>query len=155
MVWQKDVCQRRDLLDLQIDDTGMGGVACLPEKEYGVDAVRPPSRESVVADRLHTAVSGLADALQSTVAVFEGRGRTLRPVSSTMRGASLPSIADIAALPVGALEPAITTLGGTRWTLVRLPGSRHAGMLAVHGDQSHAPETVAVAAAAVTALLAE
>src|SRR3954447_19681959 len=79
MVWQKDVCQRRDLLDLQIDDTGMGGLVCLPEKDYGVDTVRPPSRESVVADRLHTAVSGLADALQSTVAVFEGRGRTLRP----------------------------------------------------------------------------
>src|SRR3954465_8524460 len=116
----------------------MGGLACLPEKEYGVDAVRPPSRESVMADRLHRAVSRLADALQSTVAVLEGRGRTLRPVLSAMCGASLPPAADVAAvaLPVGALGPATTSLAGTPWTVIRLSGSRRTAILAVHGDQS-------------------
>jgi diguanylate cyclase (GGDEF)-like protein len=145
------------LLDLQFNDTGMGGLACLPEKEYGVDAVRPPSQESVVADRLRVAVAGLADALQSTVAVFEGRGRTLRPVSTAIRGASLPSPTDITSVgpPSDAPVPAIAPLAGKPWTLIRLSGSRRAATLAVHGDQSAAGQTIVAAARVVSALLAE
>jgi diguanylate cyclase (GGDEF)-like protein len=136
---------------------GMGGLACLPERDCGVDAVRPPSRESVVADRLQAAVSGLADALQSTVAVFEGRGRGLHGVSSAIRGASLPSMTDIApvASSIDAPGPAITPLAGTPWTLIRLSGSRRAATLAVHGDQSDAGQIIVAAARAVSTLLAE
>jgi diguanylate cyclase (GGDEF)-like protein len=145
------------LLGVQFNETGMGGLACLPENEYGVDAVRPPSRERVVADRVRMAVEGLADALQSTVAVFEGRGRTLRPVSSAIRGASLPSLTHITALapPMDAPAPAIAPLAGTLWTLIRLSGSRRSATLAVYGDQSAAGQTIVAAARAISALLAE
>ncbi len=145
------------MLDLQFNDTGMGGLACLPEKDCGVDAVRQPSRESVVSDRLQVAVSGLADALQSTVAVFEGRGPVLRSVSSAIRGASPPSMTDIASVvsTLDAPGPATTLLAGTPWTLIRLSGSRRAATLAVHGDQSGAGQTIVAAAHAVSALLAE
>ena len=145
------------MLDLQFDDTGMGGLACLPEKNFGADTVRPPSQESVVADRLQVAVAELADTLQSTVAVFEGRGRTLRPVSSAIRGASLPPLTESTSLasPIDASGPAITPLAGAPWTLIRLSGSHRAATLAVHGDQSAAGLTILAAARAVSALLAE
>jgi hypothetical protein len=103
----------------------MGGLACLPENEYGVDALRPPSQESVVADRLRVALAGLADALQATVAVFEGRGRTLRAVSSAIRGASLPSLTDTTFLASRWMHSALRLRLGAaqRGTLFRLHGA--------------------------------
>jgi hypothetical protein len=144
-------------LDLDAGDRSLAGLACLPERDYGVDAVRPPSQESVVADRIQATVAGLADDLQATVAVFEGRGRTLRPVASAVRGASLPPLTDAtsALSPVEPSGPAITPLAGAPWTLMRLSGSRRAATLAVHGDQSAAGAKLVGAARAVSALLSE
>jgi len=145
------------LLDVQFDDRDVGGLACLRETEYGADAVRLPSRESVVADGLRMAAEGLADVLQSTVVVFEGRGRTSRLVSSAIRGASLPSLTHIASVApaIDAPAPAIALLAGTPWTLIPLSGSRRSATLAVYGDQSAAGQTIAAAARAVSGLLAE
>jgi diguanylate cyclase (GGDEF)-like protein len=144
-------------LDLDAGDRSLAGLACLPGRDYGVNAVRPPSQESVVADRIQATVAGLADDLQATVAVFEGRGRTLRPVASAVRGASLPPLTDAtsALSPVEPSGPAITPLAGAPWTLMRLSGSRRAATLAVHGDQSAAGAKLVGAARAVSALLSE
>ena len=76
-----------------LSETGSAGLACfLSEGDACFDVTR--GQEVAMTDRLHLTVAGLADLLQSTVALFEGRSGDLRFVSSAIRTASLPPIAD-------------------------------------------------------------
>jgi diguanylate cyclase (GGDEF)-like protein len=158
--WQKDVCPRRDLLDLEIPhDAALAGLAWLPEDGYSADAVSPRAREAVVVHRLELTVSALADHLQSTVVLSEGRGKGLRVVSSAVRGASVPPLGE--AMRPGrtaageTAAPAIATLADDSWTLVRVPGGRRSATLAVHGDQLPSSARIAAAASTLSAMLAE
>jgi diguanylate cyclase (GGDEF)-like protein len=138
IVWQKYVCQRRDLLT----ETGSAGLACRSEGDATFDVAR--GQEVALTDRLHLTVAGLADLLQSTVALFEGRSRDLRFVSSAIRTASLPPIADARQMTrAGAAArhstaPTIITVDSGVWTLLRVRRHGRAATLAVHGDHSAA-----------------
>src|SRR5262245_4553014 len=162
MVWQKDVCQRRDLLGVPMNDPGGAGLACLPEKDYVMeDAVKPRPREDVVEHRLHLTVTGLADHLHTTVVLFEARGQSLHLVSSAVRSAAVPSLADASAVATRAVSsdespaPAVATLADSPWTLVRVRAGRRVATLAVHGDQLASAPRIAAAATTLSAMLAE
>jgi diguanylate cyclase (GGDEF)-like protein len=129
-----------------------------PEKEYGVDGVEARTREDALVDQLQAEVAGLADNLQATVALFQGRGKALRSVSSAIRGVSLPPLAEareIASTRIGAAAsgPFIANLEGGPWTLMRVPGARRSTLLAVHGDQSEAAPRISAAASVLSTLM--
>jgi diguanylate cyclase (GGDEF)-like protein len=134
-------------------------MACVVEKDYGVGDVGARTREDALVERLQISVSGLADRLQATVALFEGRGATLRALSSAVRGALLPSLAEVReamrSLAPGqaGLTPAIATINGSPWTMLRVPAGRRATLLAVHGDRSAQTPILSTAASALTVIL--
>jgi diguanylate cyclase (GGDEF)-like protein len=142
-----------------LSESGSGGLACVSEKDYVVSAVGVRTREDAFVDTLHVTVSGLADRLQATVALFQGSGKTLRPVSSAIRGVSLPPPADAREMARSSMTsdagpaPAVSNIQGGPWTLMRVPGARRATTLAVHGDQSAAAPALSAAATALSAIL--
>jgi diguanylate cyclase (GGDEF)-like protein len=142
----------------------MAGLVCQPEKDYGVDDVTARARQGVFEDRLRMAVAHLAQDLEATVALFEGRGKALRPVASVVRGVSLPPLADARemakhAFPADQIMPsAVPALPSGPWTFVRIAGSRRGATLAVHGDQlmaSSRTAAISTAAAGLSAIMME
>jgi diguanylate cyclase (GGDEF)-like protein len=142
-----------------LSESGSAGLACVLEKDYVGGAVGARTREDALVQRLQIAVSGLAERLQASVALFEGHGKTLRPLTSALRTAPVPSLAgsrfaarSLAAGHAG-LTLAVVDIDGSPWTLVRVPAGRRVTMLAVHGDQSAATPTLAAAASALSIVL--
>jgi diguanylate cyclase (GGDEF)-like protein len=142
-----------------LSQSGSAELACVSEKDYVVGAVGARIREDIFVDSLHVTLAGLADTLQATVALFQGRGKTLRPVSGAVRGVSLPPLADVREMTRTSVArnagstPAIANIHGSPWTLMRVPGARRTTTLAVHGDQSAAAPSLLAAVTALSAIL--
>jgi diguanylate cyclase (GGDEF)-like protein len=143
-----------------LNDPGLAGLACPAEKEHAPQALRAKSREGVLADCLDLTVTALADDLRTTVALFLGQGRDVHAVADAARGVPLPPPTVVRELTkrapaTPANSPALVSIGGEAWTLVRLPGSRKAAMLAAHGDRMATAQKLSAAASTLSSLLVE